>query len=186
MEKVKSLTNLPFAFPVRDHQASCFRSMANIMVSHLWINKTSTSDFHQITSPRTITFDVCNDPVAPIPSQRAGASVVAKEGTGVNTHPTPDTETTVENAIRQKKKLYGLFESLPHALRNTREVTQISHIWTILSNCRSGLINSQKLMLCQRQRYMLFYTRWAFFKIIKHIQLSECHIMQLNILMNFF
>ena len=33
--------------------------------------------------------------------------------------------------------------------------------------------------------YVILYML-SLFKIIKHIQLSECHIMQLNILMNFF
>ena len=40
-------------------------------------------------------------------------------------------------------------------------------------------------MLCQQKRYMLFYICQAFFKIINHIQLSECRMTQLNISMNF-
>ena len=40
-------------------------------------------------------------------------------------------------------------------------------------------------MLRQQKRYMLFYICQAFFKIINHIQLSECRMTQLNISMNF-
>ena len=65
------------------------------------------------------------------------------------------------------------------------QIAHISCIWIILLNGRNGQINSQKLMLRQRKKYMLFYTCWAFFKIINHIQLSECPIRQLNILINF-
>ena len=42
----KTLTNLPFAFPVRNIQASSFGSTLNITSSHPRVNETSTSDFH--------------------------------------------------------------------------------------------------------------------------------------------
>ena len=44
--KVKSLTILPLAFPVRDQQASSFGSTINITTSHPRLNETSTSDSH--------------------------------------------------------------------------------------------------------------------------------------------
>ena len=65
-EKAKSLTNLPFVFPVRDHQTISFGLTVNITASHPQINESSTSDFHQTTSPRMASFDVCNGPVASI------------------------------------------------------------------------------------------------------------------------
>ena len=42
--KLKHLTNLPFAFPVRNHQASSFRSTVNIMVSHTRVYETSDTE----------------------------------------------------------------------------------------------------------------------------------------------
>ena len=93
--KVK-LTNLPFAFPVRDQQVSTFGSTVNITASHPRINETSTSDFHQTTATRTATFDAPNSPVAPTSGQGTRALVVAKEGTDANTTRNPDTETKVE------------------------------------------------------------------------------------------
>ena len=94
--KVKSLTNLPFTFPVRDQQASSFGSTVNITASHPRINETSTSDFHQTTLPRTATFDGRNGPVAPISDRETRVLIAAKEGTGANTAQTPDTEIKVE------------------------------------------------------------------------------------------
>ena len=48
-----------------------------------------------------------------------------------------------------------------------------------------GKSTPQKLMLRQQKRYILFYTCSVFFKIVNHIQLSECGITKLNIFMNF-
>ena len=57
------------------------------------MNETSTSDFHQITSPRTATFDTRNGLIAPISDRGTRTSVVAKECTGANTASTADIET---------------------------------------------------------------------------------------------
>ena len=65
--------------------------------SHPQINVTSASDFRQTVSPRTATFHARNGPVAPVSDQGTRPSVVAKEGTGGNTAPTPDTESKVDN-----------------------------------------------------------------------------------------
>ena len=70
--------------------------MVKITASHSRINETSTSDFHQVTSPRTAIFDARSDPAAPMWEQGTRALVVAKEGTGANTAPTLDTETKIE------------------------------------------------------------------------------------------
>ena len=94
--KVKILTNLSFVFSVRDQQASSSGSMVNITASYPQVNETSTSDFHQTTSPRTATFDARNGPVAPTSGRWTRALVVTKEGTGANTTRNPDTETKVE------------------------------------------------------------------------------------------
>ena len=42
--KLKHLTNLPFGFPVRNHQASSFGSTVNIMVSHPRVYETSDTE----------------------------------------------------------------------------------------------------------------------------------------------
>ena len=84
-QKKKSLTNLLFTFPVRDQPVSSFRSMVNIRASHLRVNETSTSDFHQTTLPRTTTFDGRNGPIAPMSYWGTRVFVVAKDSTGVNT-----------------------------------------------------------------------------------------------------
>ena len=52
--KSKNLTNLPFALPVRNHQASSFGSTVNITASHPRVNETSNLDFHQIILPRRL------------------------------------------------------------------------------------------------------------------------------------
>ena len=93
---LKHLTNLSFAFPVRNHQASSFGSMVNITVSQYRVNEISTLDFHRAVLPRTATIDVHNGPVAQMSDRETRASVVVKEGTGANTARTPDTETKVE------------------------------------------------------------------------------------------
>ena len=95
-KKLKSLTNLPFAFPVRDPHASSFGSTVNITVSHPRVNEFSTRDFHQTTSSKTATFNARNDPVVPMSERGTCVLVTAKEGTGANTARTPDTETKVE------------------------------------------------------------------------------------------
>ena len=125
--KVKNITNLPFAFPVRNHQASSFGLTVNITDLHPRINETST-DFHRKNLPRTASFDAHNGSVAPM----------SDRGTRVNTAQTPDTETNVKDAIRQglqkifpqvNKNLVDLFESLPHVLANSREInTNKSHM----------------------------------------------------------
>ena len=128
--KVKSLTNLHFAFPVRDQQARSFGSTINLAALQPRINETLTSDFHQTTSPRTATFDVRNGPVTSMSDRGTGALVVAKEGTVANTVRTTDTETKVEDVIRQglqkifphvNKNLVNLFQSIPQVLANSRE-----------------------------------------------------------------
>ena len=55
-----------------------FGSTVNITTSHLRVSETSTSDFHQTTSPRTATFDECNGPVAPISDRGTRVLVAAK------------------------------------------------------------------------------------------------------------
>ena len=94
--KVKNLTNLPFALPVRNHQASSFGSTVNITASHPRVNETSTSDFHQTNFTQTATFDARNDQVAPMSDRETRALVVVKERTGANIARTSDTETKVE------------------------------------------------------------------------------------------
>ena len=95
-KKIKSLTNLSFAFPVRYQQPSSFGLTVNITASHPQVNETSTSDFHQTTSHRTITFDGRNGTVASMSDQGTRVLFVAKEGTGANTARTLDTETKVK------------------------------------------------------------------------------------------
>ena len=63
------------------------------------------------------------------------------------------------------------------------KTTQTSRILTILLNGRSGQINSQKLMLRQQKTYIYYFIRAEPFS--KNIQLSECRVSQLNILMSF-
>ena len=99
--KVKSLTNLPFAFRVRDQQASSFESTVSITASHPQVNETSTSDFHQIISPRTATFDGKNGPVAPMSDWGTRVLVAAKEGTGANTARTPDTDLSQDYNVQE-------------------------------------------------------------------------------------
>ena len=77
---------------IRDHQASSFRLTVNITASHPRINRTATSDFHQITSSRTASFDSRNGPVAPISDWGTRVSVLTKDGTGANSTRTPNTE----------------------------------------------------------------------------------------------
>ena len=126
--KVKNLTNLPFAFLVRDHQASSFKLTVNITASHPRVNKTST-DFHRTILPRAATFDARNGSVAPMSDRRTCALIVVKENTDANTARTPDTETKVKDGIRQGlqkifsqviKNSVDLFESLPNVLANSR------------------------------------------------------------------
>ena len=93
---LKHLTNLSFAFPVRNHQASSFGSMVNITVSQYRVNEISTLDFHRAVLPRTATIDVHNGPVAQMSDRGTRALVVVKEGTGANTARTSDTENKVE------------------------------------------------------------------------------------------
>ena len=95
--KLKHLTKLPFAFPVRNHQASSFGSTMNITASHLRVNETSTSDFHRTILLRTAPISAHNGPVAQMSDWGKRALVVVKEGTGVNTAQTPDTETKIED-----------------------------------------------------------------------------------------
>ena len=94
--KLKHLTNLPFAFPVRNHQANSFGSTVNITVSHPQVNKTTTSDFHRAVLPMTATIDARNGPVAQMSDRGTRALVVVKERTGANTTRTPDSENKVE------------------------------------------------------------------------------------------
>ena len=94
---LKHVTSLPFAFPVRNHQASSFGSMVNITASHLRVNEISTSDFHRAVLPRTATINAHNGPVAQMSDREQRTSIVVKEGTGANTARTPDTETKVEH-----------------------------------------------------------------------------------------
>ena len=56
------------------------------------------------------------------------------------------------------KNLVDLFEYLPCVVANSREnnTKKWYIILTILLNGRSGQINSQKLMLRQQKKYMLF------------------------------
>ena len=128
--KVKNLTNLPFALPVRDHQASSFKLTVNITASHPRVNKTST-DFHRTVLPRTASFDARNGSVAPMSNRRTCALIEVKENTGANTARTPNTETKVKDGIRQGlqkifsqviKNSVDLFESLPNVLANSREI----------------------------------------------------------------
>ena len=93
--KLKHLTNLPFAFPVRNHQASSFGSTVNITTSQPE-STTPTSDFHRTTLPRTATIEVHNSLVAQMSDRGTRALVAVKEGTGANIAQTPDTETKVE------------------------------------------------------------------------------------------
>ena len=60
----KHLTNLPFAFPVRNHQTSSFGSMVNITASHPRVNEISTLDFHRTVLHGTATIDAPNGSVA--------------------------------------------------------------------------------------------------------------------------
>ena len=144
--KVKNLTILPFAFPVRNHQASSFKLTVNITASHPRVNKTSTdfhrtvlhtrvnktsTDFHRTVLHRTATFDAHNGSVAPMSDRRTCALIEVKENTGANTARTPDTETKVKDGIRQGlqkifsqviKNSVDLFESLPNVLANSREI----------------------------------------------------------------
>ena len=126
--KVKNLTNLPIAFPVRNHQANSFKLTVSITASHPRVNKTST-DFHRTTLPRAATFDARNGSVAPMSDRRTCALIVVKENTSANTARTPDTETKVKDGIRQGlqkifsqviKNSVDLFESLPNVLVNSR------------------------------------------------------------------
>ena len=92
--KLKHLTNLPFAFPVRTLQASSFGLTMNLTASAPGVNETSISDFHRTILPRTATFDAQNGPVAQMSDRGTPALVAAKEGTGANTARTLDTETS--------------------------------------------------------------------------------------------
>ena len=92
--KLKHLTNLPFAFPVRTLQAKSFRSTMNLTTSGPGVNETSISDFYRTILPRTATFDAKYGPVAQMSDRRTPALVAAKEGTGANTARTLDTETS--------------------------------------------------------------------------------------------
>ena len=94
--KLKHLTKLPFAFPVRNHQAISSGSTVNITASHPRVNETSTSDFHRTVLPRTATIDARIGPIAQISDRGTRALVVVKEGTDANTARTPKTETKVE------------------------------------------------------------------------------------------
>ena len=89
--KLKNLIYLPFAFPVRNHQASSFGSTVNITASHPRVSEISTSDFRPTILHRMAAFDARNGPVAQTPDQETRALVVAKEATGANTARTPDT-----------------------------------------------------------------------------------------------
>ena len=91
--KLKHVTNLPFAFPVRNHQASSFRLTVNITASHPRVHETSTSYFYWTILPRTGTIDARNGPIPQMSDRRIRALVVMKEGTGANTTRTSDTET---------------------------------------------------------------------------------------------
>ena len=68
-EKLKHLTNLPFPFPVRNHQGNSFELMVSITTSHPRVNKTSASDFHRAVLPRTTTINARDGPVAQMPDQ---------------------------------------------------------------------------------------------------------------------
>ena len=92
----RNFNYLPFAFPVRNHQARSFGSMVKIMASHPRVNEISTLDFHRTVLPRTATIDAHNGPVAEMSDRGTRASFAVKEGTGANTARTPDTETKVE------------------------------------------------------------------------------------------
>ena len=70
LTKRKTKKSLPFAFPVRDHQAISFGSTVSITASRLRVNEISTSDFHRTILLRTATFDACNGPVAQMPYRR--------------------------------------------------------------------------------------------------------------------
>ena len=94
--KLKHLTNLPFAFPVRNLQASSYGSTVNITASHPRVNETSTSDFHRTVLPRTSTIDARNGPIAQMSDRGTRALAVVKEDTGANTARTPGTETKIE------------------------------------------------------------------------------------------
>ena len=93
---LKHLTNLPFAFPVRNHQASSFGSMVNITLSQPRVNEISTLDFHRVVLPRTATIDFHNGPVAQMSDRGTRALVEVKEVTGAKTARTSDTENKVE------------------------------------------------------------------------------------------
>ena len=84
-EKLKHLTNLSFAFLVRNHQAGTFGSTVNIMASQPRVNETSTSDSHRTILPRMATIDAHNGPVAQMSNRGTRALVVVKEGISANT-----------------------------------------------------------------------------------------------------
>ena len=98
--KLKILTNLPFAFPVRDHRASSFRLAVNITASHPLRTPEPTKLQPQISIKQLqpgwllSTHAICL--VAPMSDQGTRALVVAKEGTGANTARASGTKTKVE------------------------------------------------------------------------------------------
>ena len=97
-EKLKHLTSLPSAFPVRNHQASSFGSTVNITALHPRVTKPQPQISIEQLYPGRLwpSNDSRKGPVAQISDRGTRALVVVKEGTGVNTARTPDTETNVE------------------------------------------------------------------------------------------
>ena len=102
--KLKHLTNLAFAFPVRNLQASSLGPTVNMTASHPRVNETSTSDFHQTVLPRMATIDARNGPIAQISDRGTRALVVVKEGTDANTGRTKLEGMKIDNEFSDLKK----------------------------------------------------------------------------------
>ena len=84
--------------------------------------------------------------------------------------------------ITSNRLIVDLFEYLPRVLAKSREKNRNKSYIDYFIKWQKWANQFPEVNATQQKRYMLFYRRRAFFKIIDHIHLSEHRITQLNIL----
>ena len=84
------------------------------------------------------------------------------------------------------KTLVGLFEYLPHVISNSRENNTNNLYMNYFIKWQKWTSHFPEVnAMPAEELYIISYMFITFFKLINYIQLSECRIMQLNVLINF-